>query len=715
MGESTVNNLRKRSLGLWLLGLFSGLLLIPLILFFIVYTGFYTREIQRTLDSQRRYGAQVFIGYLEDTQLSLMVAHRIIERGLPKQSAYVQVSSWINQQNFLSVDQIFGLNSNGLVLFTVPAAKEPVIHTETLTIEMAAMGSRPRDVLLEDGQNLWMLRLLPEISGELSLVLVKRVPLEHWRFIQDAFSINYVVFNREKGRVVLSNLPEVYVRREELAQVGSPATSTQEVFSLEAFGGPALLVKTSLAAEGMPWANRQIEVVAVLFFLFYLVMLGIVYWMLQSRLIGRITALSSAAQGFNTVLETGSYSPLEPGIHDEVGRLVTVFNTMALSLSGYTKNLQEVVAERTLELEQAQQAQRIFFASMSHELRNPLHTIIGFSDLLQEDSRGMQQEYVRIIHEQSRQLEALLEQIMDVARLESGVDRIRHGWFNIREVLHQVSLEWTTTMALQDCALELELTSEVPEQVGGDEVRLTFLLMNILLALRDSFRLHRMSLTVYCAEDLGQFRVLVFEAAGKASVPGGGDHEPPEHIRKAQGISSPGDKSWGEPIRLALARRLVEIKGGRLRVDTSRNGVCITCAVPLLVEEDPGRGVEPETLRHCLVLCPAPQDFDVVTRCLDTFHLAVENFVDGTDFLANLKFNYELDPSIVVVIGQCRKVSHQQLLFAIRKRFGLDIPIILVPDEENSLRTEDDPKITVIPRKYMEDELEAALARSLGP
>ena len=86
----------------------------------------------------------------------------------------------------------------------------------------------------------------------------------------------------------------------------------------------------------------------------------------------------------------------------------------------YTRELES----RNREVERADQLKSEFLASMSHELRTPLHTMIGFSELLEEELEGTlnekQHRYVVYIHQDSLHLLALINDILDISKIESG-------------------------------------------------------------------------------------------------------------------------------------------------------------------------------------------------------------------------------------------------------------------------------------------------------
>jgi signal transduction histidine kinase len=126
--------------------------------------------------------------------------------------------------------------------------------------------------------------------------------------------------------------------------------------------------------------------------------------------------------------EKDSFIDIHPGLKDEVGRLAEAFSFMKYELK---KNIEQVVeatsVKERLEKEAAEDANRAkseFLANMSHELRTPLNHIIGFAELLLDKHFGelneQQDEYLNDIHQSSKHLLSLINDILDLSKVEAG-------------------------------------------------------------------------------------------------------------------------------------------------------------------------------------------------------------------------------------------------------------------------------------------------------
>ncbi|BAP54797.1 ATPase [Thioploca ingrica] len=171
---------------------------------------------------------------------------------------------------------------------------------------------------------------------------------------------------------------------------------------------------------------------------------------------------------------------------------------LAISIenSSLYNQLEQKVAERTDELQQeilerqraeksaqvANQAKTIFLANMSHELRSPLNTILGFTQLMTLNSNLSveQRENLDIIHRSGEHLFTLINDILDLAKIEAGRATLNETRFNLQQLLSEV--EKTFQLRANDKQLQLwfKLQPNLPHYVQTDELKLRQVLINLL-------------------------------------------------------------------------------------------------------------------------------------------------------------------------------------------------------------------------------------------
>lgn len=131
--------------------------------------------------------------------------------------------------------------------------------------------------------------------------------------------------------------------------------------------------------------------------------------------------------------------------------------------------------------EEANRAKSEFLATMSHEVRTPLNGIMGLLQLEQETAlNDEQREYVDLALESSRKLMSILNDILDLARIESGKFTVTKGPVCIREMLKSVMGMFQSELKRKGLAHVMEIDPLLPEVVVADEVRLRQILFNLI-------------------------------------------------------------------------------------------------------------------------------------------------------------------------------------------------------------------------------------------
>ena len=132
--------------------------------------------------------------------------------------------------------------------------------------------------------------------------------------------------------------------------------------------------------------------------------------------------------------------------------------------------------------EAANHAKSTFLANMSHELRTPLNAILGFAQLLKHDSKlnPQQKENIRIISRSGEQLLGLINDVLDLSKIEAGCIVLNQTDFDLVEMLAELKQMFQVKAKAKNLQLEFNLAPQVPQFIRSDRVKLRQVLINLL-------------------------------------------------------------------------------------------------------------------------------------------------------------------------------------------------------------------------------------------
>ncbi len=193
---------------------------------------------------------------------------------------------------------------------------------------------------------------------------------------------------------------------------------------------------------------------------------------------------------------------LHIGMRDLYNQLPLFFNYAALVLKneilGYTRlqhvnNLlqQEIIIRKQTELklvaakneaEAANRAKSIFLANMSHELRTPMNAVLGFSQLMQKDTdlTPEQHETLNIINNSGKHLLGLINDVLDMAKIEAGRVFIENGSFDLGALIIGIIDMMHERAEAKGLELLLDQSSDFPRFINADEAKLRQILLNLI-------------------------------------------------------------------------------------------------------------------------------------------------------------------------------------------------------------------------------------------
>ena len=250
--------------------------------------------------------------------------------------------------------------------------------------------------------------------------------------------------------------------------------------------------------------------------------------------------------------------------------IATINEAMRTSIAGLRQRDREMeIAMRgKLQAELASEAKSQFLAHLSHEVRTPLNGMLGFLGLLAKTPLNeSQRAYLRDVEISSHRLLTMINDILDFSKIEAGKLALEHSPLNLRDVIEESVALYSANAHAQDLDLTLLFARDVPVELVGDAGRLTQVLCN-LLANAVKFT-HQGGIEVAVKLDLATDDDVLIQF----SVTDSGIGIPPESLGRLFQPFSQADNSitrryGGSGLGLVISRKLVEMMGGELRVES---------------------------------------------------------------------------------------------------------------------------------------------------
>ena len=248
--------------------------------------------------------------------------------------------------------------------------------------------------------------------------------------------------------------------------------------------------------------------------------------------------------------------------------------------------------------EAADRAKSEFLAIISHEIQTPINGVMGFCRLLQETALTREQkEYVDTIRSCGNALEALVSDILDLSQIEAGRLNLQPAPFGLHKCFEEVVALFAPQARAADLGLELHVAPDVPAIVTGDEQRLRQVLNNLVgNALKFTSR-GGVTLRVACVKSEvavgGGRRAVTLKVAVRDTGIGIDADKVLTLFRPFGQIdTSPRRRHGGAGLGLAISKRLCEMMGGTIEVE-SFPGTGSTFTVTVRMEYDAGDSTAP--------------------------------------------------------------------------------------------------------------------------
>ena len=374
-------------------------------------------------------------------------------------------------------------------------------------------------------------------------------------------------------------------------------------------------------------------------------------------------------------------------VEDESGNVIMLL-AEGRDISG-RKRLEKELRHAKEIAEDATHAKDEFLANMSHEIRTPMNGIIAASELLSnEDISDKAKNFLRIISTSAYSLLEIINDILDVSKIEAGKLDLEIRDFKIEDVFDKLIMMFSPRTSKEFIELLVDIDLETPRAIRGDELRLQQILVNLVsnavkFTEKGGIILVGVKELEYESVESGRLKL-------EFLVKDTGIGIEPEHIEKIFEPFSQADTSTtrnygGTGLGLCICKQLVEMMGGSIRVE-SELGKGSTFSFTAIFHRQPGKTdrefIPPQDLEglKVLVVDDCKDSLSIMKKMLASFGFKVEATSSAQASLQRLKEDETRENPIDLVMMDwlMPELDGLEASSIIRDDLKLNVPIIMM-------------------------------------
>jgi signal transduction histidine kinase/CheY-like chemotaxis protein len=225
--------------------------------------------------------------------------------------------------------------------------------------------------------------------------------------------------------------------------------------------------------------------------------------------------------------------------------------------------------ESEKKIKEAAHVKEQFLANMSHEIRTPMNAILGFTNLLKKtELNPHQHQYVEYIYSSGENLLTLINDILDLSKIEAGMMNIEEAPFSLNGLIDSVDIMFREKATAKGLHFKIDIDPSIPDTLNGDAVRLTQVLINLLSNAIKFTEKGEVGLSVEVVDAAAHPLLLRFRVKDTGvGVPA--DKRKTIFDRFQQAEAQTTRRYGGTGLGLSIVKQLVDLQGGAIELNST--------------------------------------------------------------------------------------------------------------------------------------------------
>ncbi len=352
------------------------------------------------------------------------------------------------------------------------------------------------------------------------------------------------------------------------------------------------------------------------------------------------------------------------------------------------RNQNQLIEQLHISQQKEREAARVkenFLANMSHEIRTPMNAMLGFTNLLQRKALDAEaKEYVSKIQKSGETLLNIIDDILDLSKIEAGMMRIEPAPFSIRGLLHSVETLFKLKLEARQLQLTTQVDTSLPDTLVGDATRLTQILVNLVGNAVKFTQQGKITIDI-TNQGMAENKV---QTAIKVSDTGIGIAEEKLNTifeRFQQAEASVTREYGGTGLGLSIVKELVQLQHGSLSVESQPGkGTSFTVIIPYQISTEqigmPPQAVEPafdqeSVFSNVSILVVEDNEINqsLIRHLFKNWNISFDMASNGSEAILMLQ---QKEYNLILMDIQMPVMDGYTATQEIRKTHGISTPII---------------------------------------